>query len=113
MSILVIAEHDNNQLKPETAKVVQAASQLSGDIHVLVAGEGCKAVAEQAAALSGVSLVKCADSTHYAHQMAESVSAPSGRTVTRTNALEATPIQSNGLPRSSAREAVARKASDR
>jgi len=75
MSILVIAEHDNNQLKPETAKVVQAASQLSGDIHVLVAGEGCKAVAEQAAALSGVSLVKCADSTHYAHQMAESVSA--------------------------------------
>ncbi|MDO6476925.1 FAD-binding protein [Alteromonas sp. 1_MG-2023] len=75
MSILVIAEHDNNQLKPETAKVVQAASQLSGDIHVLVAGEGCKALAEQAATLSGVSLVKCADSTHYAHQMAESVSA--------------------------------------
>lgn len=75
MSILVIAEHDNDQLKPETAKVVQAASKLSGDIHVLVAGEGCNAVAEQAAALSGVSLVKCADSTHYAHQMAESVSA--------------------------------------
>ncbi|AYA64614.1 electron transfer flavoprotein subunit alpha/FixB family protein [Alteromonas sp. RKMC-009] len=75
MSILVIAEHDNDQLKPETAKVLQAASKLSGDIHVLVAGEDCNAVAEQAAALSGVSLVKCADSTHYAHQMAESVSA--------------------------------------
>lgn len=75
MKILVIAEHANQQLKPETHKTVQAASQMGGDIHVLVAGEGCQAVAEQATKLSGVSKVLLADHAVYGHQLAENLAA--------------------------------------
>lgn len=73
MAILVYAEHDNAQLKSETHKLVHAASQLGGDIHLLVAGENCQAVAEQASHIAGVSKVLIADSAEYAHQMAENV----------------------------------------
>ena len=46
MSILIYAEHDNNHLKSETHKLVTAATQLGDDIHILVAGSDCAAVAE-------------------------------------------------------------------
>lgn len=71
MSILIFAEHDNANLKPETAKMVTAASKMGGDIHVLVAGENCNAVAEQAATVSGVSKVLVADNSAYGHSLAE------------------------------------------
>ena len=54
MTTLLIAEHDNAHLSTETAKALTAASQLGGEVHVLVAGEGCAPVAEAAAQLSGV-----------------------------------------------------------
>lgn len=73
MAILVYAEHDNEQLKTETHKLVHAASQLGGDIHLLVAGFGCDAVAAQAAKIDGVSKVLLADSAEYSHQMAENL----------------------------------------
>ncbi|MCC5827003.1 FAD-binding protein [Alkalimonas sp.] len=75
MSILIIAEHNNQLLKPETHKTVQAAQQMGGDIHVLVAGAGCQVVAEQAAKLTGVSKVLVADNPAYAHQLAENLAA--------------------------------------
>ncbi|MEE2002415.1 FAD-binding protein [Alkalimonas sp. MEB108] len=75
MSILIIAEHNNQQLKPETHKTVQAAQQMGGDIHLLVGGADCQAVAEQAAKLSGVSKVLVADHQAYAHQLAENMAA--------------------------------------
>lgn len=73
MSILIFAEHDNTELKPETAKVVHAATQMGGDIHVLVAGENCAAAAETAASISGVSKVLVADNGAYKHQLAENI----------------------------------------
>lgn len=73
MSILVYAEHDNQELKAATAAVVTAAAQLDSDVHVLVAGSGCAGVAEQAAKLSGVSKVLLADNAVYQHQLAENV----------------------------------------
>ncbi|MFT2091193.1 electron transfer flavoprotein subunit alpha/FixB family protein [Paraglaciecola sp. 2405UD69-4] len=73
MTILVFAEHDNEQLKTETHKLVQAASQIGGDIHLLVAGHGCEQVASQAAKIAGVSKVIVADNSVYAHQMAENI----------------------------------------
>jgi electron transfer flavoprotein alpha subunit len=73
MSILVLAEHDNAQLKNATANVVTAASELGGDISVLVAGSGCQSVADAAANLAGVSKVLLADSDSYAHQLAENM----------------------------------------
>jgi electron transfer flavoprotein alpha subunit len=73
MSILVVADHDNEELKPATRVTVAAAQQVGGDIDVLVAGENCGAVAEAAAKIPGVNKVLCADNAAYGHQLAENV----------------------------------------
>ncbi|UCV23666.1 electron transfer flavoprotein subunit alpha/FixB family protein [Ferribacterium limneticum] len=73
MPILVIAEHDNKELKAATLNTITAALQIGADIHVLVVGSDCKGVAEQAAQLQGVTKVRLADATHYASQTAENV----------------------------------------
>jgi len=75
MSILVIAEHDNAQLKGATLNTITAAAQLGDEIQVLVAGEGCSAAAEAAASVAGVSKVLVADAAHYAHPLAENLAA--------------------------------------
>ena len=54
MAVLVIADHDNSALKDNTHKVVTAALAVSGDVDVLVAGQGCKAVAEAAHAVGAL-----------------------------------------------------------
>lgn len=71
MGILVLAEHDNAELKPATLNTVTAAKAIGGDIHVLVAGEGCGGVADAAARIDGVSKVLVADAPEYGHQLAE------------------------------------------
>ncbi|MFZ5561157.1 MAG: electron transfer flavoprotein subunit alpha/FixB family protein [Pseudomonadota bacterium] len=75
MSILVYAEHDNAAIKGATLNTVAAAKKIGGDIHVLVAGQGCQAAAEAAAKIDGVSKVLVADNAAYGHQLAENVSA--------------------------------------
>ena len=75
MTILVIAEHDNTALKAATLNTVAAAQKIGGEIHVLVAGAGCAAAAQQAAALQGVAKVKVADAAHYDAQTAENLTA--------------------------------------
>jgi electron transfer flavoprotein alpha subunit len=75
MTILVIAEHDNVALKAATLNAVTAAAKLGGDLHVLVAGSGCSAVAQAAARLAGVAKVRVADAPHYEAQTAENVAA--------------------------------------
>jgi len=71
MSVLLIAEHDNETLSPATAKALTAAKALGGDVDVLVAGQGCGAVAEAAAKLDGVVKVLKADAAHLEHRLAE------------------------------------------
>jgi len=71
MASLVIAEHDNKNLKDATAKTVAAAAQVSTPVHVLVAGSDCGAVAEAAAKLGGVEKVLVADDAIYAKMVAE------------------------------------------
>jgi electron transfer flavoprotein alpha subunit len=73
MSVLVIAEHDNAQLKVATLNVVAAAAQIDKDVHVLVAGGGCQAVADEASKLAGVTKVLLADSPVLADALAENV----------------------------------------
>jgi electron transfer flavoprotein alpha subunit len=75
MASLVIAEHDNKNLKDATAKTVTAAAQVSAPVHVLVAGSGCDAVAQAAAKLAGVEKVLVADDALYAHTVAETMEA--------------------------------------
>ena len=53
MSVLVLAEHDNAVLKDATLAAVTAATQLGGDVHLLVAGKGAQAVAVHQAELMG------------------------------------------------------------
>ncbi|MGO3742939.1 electron transfer flavoprotein subunit alpha/FixB family protein [Kerstersia sp.] len=73
MAILVIAEHDNAQLKGATLNTVAAAAAIGGDVHVLVAGSQAEAVAAQAAKVSGVAKVLLADAPQLAEGLAENL----------------------------------------
>ena len=73
MSVLVLAEHDNSELKDATLAAVTAATQLGGDVHLLVAGKGAKSVADAAAKVAGVSKVLLADDAAYENALAENV----------------------------------------
>ena len=75
MSILVIAEHDNVSIKTATLNAVTAAARIGGEIHLLVAGKGCAAVADEAAKIAGVAKVLLADAPQYADQLPENVAA--------------------------------------
>jgi electron transfer flavoprotein alpha subunit len=75
MATLLIAEHDNKTLNAVTAKALTAASALGADVHVLVAGEGAKPVAEAAAKLQGVTKVLLADGALYKNKLAEPMAA--------------------------------------
>ena len=73
MTVLVYAEHNNHQLKAETHKLVNAATKMGDDVHVLVAGSNCTGVASEASQIEGVTQVLVADNTVYEHQLAENI----------------------------------------
>jgi len=73
MSILLVAEHDNSELKSATLNAVTAAAEL-GEVTVLIAGHNCTGVADQAAKVSGVTKVIVADDAAFANGLAENVS---------------------------------------
>jgi electron transfer flavoprotein alpha subunit len=75
MPTLLIAEHDNKSLKDATTKALTAAKAIGADVHVLVAGQDCRAVADAAAKLDGVTKVLLAEAPAYAHMLAEPVAA--------------------------------------
>ena len=74
MSILVIAEHDNSNLKGSTLNTVTAANGLNGDVHVLVAGSGIESVISESQTLDGVTKVISCDDETYANFIAEDLS---------------------------------------
>ena len=71
MSILVVAEHDNSEIKGSTLNTVTAASEIGGDISILVAGSESSSVAEQAAKISSISSVIHVDDPIYKNFLAE------------------------------------------
>ena len=71
MSILVVAEHDNNEIKGSTLNTVTAASEIGGDISVLVAGSESSSAAEQASKIAGISSVIHVDDPIYKNFLAE------------------------------------------
>lgn len=75
MKILVLAEHDNQQLKEATYHALAAAKELGTDITLLIIGHQCKGVANDAALLAAVQTVMVADHAVYAHQLAENTAA--------------------------------------
>jgi electron transfer flavoprotein alpha subunit len=75
MKTLLLGDHDNKSLKDSTARALSCAVSLGGEVEVLIAGKGCRAVAEQAAKLDGVVKVLLADADSYEHMLAEPVAA--------------------------------------
>ena len=73
MPVLVVADHDNSELVPITLNAVGAASELSGDVHVLVAGSDSGAAASAASAIGGVTKVLHAEDDAYGNQLAEAM----------------------------------------
>lgn len=73
MTVLVYAEHDNQELKPATLATITAAGQIDSDIHVLVAGLHAQAVADSVAQVAGVSKVLLADNPAFANALAENI----------------------------------------
>ncbi len=110
MSVLVIAEHDHASLKSATLHTITAATQLGGEVHVLVAGHDAGAAAKAAASVAGVAKVLHADAPHLAKPTAENITAtvlsllPGGYTHV---VAPATGFGKNVLPRVAAKLDVA------
>ena len=71
MAVLVLAEHDNKSLKAASLNTIAAATKLSAEVDVLVAGEACADIAAKVAALQGVKRVLVAENAAYGDQAAE------------------------------------------
>jgi electron transfer flavoprotein alpha subunit len=101
VATLLLAEHDNKVLREATPKAVTAAKALGGDVHVLVAGAGCRPVAEAAAKIDGVAKVLLAEHANFEHMLAEPVAALIVSLVGAYDALAApaTTLGKNVMPR--------------
>ena len=73
MSILVVAEHDNADIRPVTLNVLAAAQAIGGEVDVLIAGSGCQSVADSASNIGGVRAVKVADDPCFENALAENI----------------------------------------
>jgi len=73
MAILVIAEHDNLNLRTFSLNTINAASKIDLDIHVLVAGNKCENVCKEVAAVPLVKKVLQSDSNNYENYLAENL----------------------------------------
>ncbi len=73
MSILLIAEHDHNSLRPVTLNTVSCALKMGDDLHVLIAGNACADAAKTAAAIPGVTKVLQAEDPVFTHHLAETM----------------------------------------
>ncbi len=94
MKTLVWVEHDNSVVKDATLAVVTAAAEL-GEVHLLVAGYQCAAVADEAAKIAGVGKVHVADDIAFAHALAENVAPLVAELMSHHDAFLA-PATSNG-----------------
>ncbi len=75
MSVLLLADHNNQILGTSLLKAMTAAKAVGGDVHVLVAGANCRAVAEQASKVEGCTKVLLAEAPHLQHALAEELAA--------------------------------------
>jgi electron transfer flavoprotein alpha subunit len=101
MAVLLLAEHDNKSLAPATAKALTAARAFGTDVDILVAGQDCRGVAEQAAKLDGVRKVLLVEAPHLAQRLAEETAAAVLPLMQTYNVLlaPATTTGKNVLPR--------------
>jgi len=74
MAVLVVADSDNAHLRDTTHKTVTAAQAMSGDVDILVLGQGADAVAASAGKIAGVRKVILAEGADVGHGLAEAIS---------------------------------------
>ena len=73
MSILIVAEHDNIEIKPATLNTIAAGAAIGGETHILIAGLNCTPASEAAAKIQGIDKVLVADSEEYSCGIAENL----------------------------------------
>ena len=73
MSVLLVAEHDNKNLKPFTLNAITAASKINGDVHVLIAGSGCDSVSKEVASVPLVKKILVCDTPDYQNYLPENL----------------------------------------
>ena len=74
MSVLVIAEHDNDEVRTATLNAVTAAREIDTDVDLLVAGSGCAGVADECSSIQGVTRILLVDDPAYEHDLPENFS---------------------------------------
>ena len=74
MSVLVIAEHDNDEVRTATLNAVTAAREIDTDVDLLVAGSGCAGVADECSSIQGVTRIFLVDDPAYEHDLPENLS---------------------------------------
>ena len=104
MGVLVLAEHDNKTLKSATLHAVTAAKKIDADVTLLVAGQGCRAVAEAASKVQGVAKVLLAEAPALEHALAEPLAALLVQLAPNYSHIlaAATTMGKNALPRAAA-----------
>ena len=104
MAVLVLAEHDNKALRSATLHAVTAALKIDADVTILVAGQGCRTVAEAAAKVAGVKKVLLAEAPALEHALAEPLAALIVQLAPNYSHIlaAATTIGKNVLPRAAA-----------
>ncbi len=95
MSVLILCEHDNGQLSPVTLNTVTAATQIGGNVDLLVAGDASGNVVKAAASISGVNKVLVADDKIFEHGLAENL-APLLKTLSADYSHMIAPATTNG-----------------
>ena len=73
MSILILVEHDNQEVKASTLNTVTAAGQLGDDLHALVVGFNCDQVVTTSAKIEGINKVLKIDSAEYEYGLVENI----------------------------------------
>ena len=71
MSVLLIAEHNNKELRPFTLNAITASSQIDTDVHVLLIGKNCGEVGKSLSEIKLVKKVLHAEADHYENFLAE------------------------------------------
>src|SRR3972149_10531917 len=101
MGVLLLAAPDHTSLAPATAKALTAARAFGSDVDILIVGQDCRGVAEQAAKLDGVRKVLLAEAPHLSQRLAEEAAAAVLPLMQNYSALlaPATTMGKNVLPR--------------
>ena len=71
MAVLLIAEHNNKELRPFTLNAATAASQIDGDVHAVIIGQNSAEAAKQLSELPVVKKVLNVEAAHYENFTAE------------------------------------------